>query len=180
VAAAGVRHRLEPHNVRGVILSAPYLVNAFAVPRHKVVAAHLANLVFPWLRISSGVRPRMMSSDPEALEQSRNDPLLLRCATPRWFLTHRSVQRQVMSHARKLTLPLLLLQGDADPIADPAGARTFHDAAGSTDKTLITYPGFLHEPLRETGRERVFADVLHWIERHTTAPPRAPGLMKDV
>jgi alpha-beta hydrolase superfamily lysophospholipase len=166
VAAAAVRHGLEPHNVRGVILSAPYFVNALPVPAHKVFAARVANLLCPWLRISSGVRPSMLSSDPAVVEPSRHDPLLLRCATPRWYLTHRSVQVATMSHARELRLPLLIIQGDADPIAEPDAAKRFHAAAGSTDKQLITYPGFLHEPLREAGRERVYADVLAWIAGH--------------
>jgi alpha-beta hydrolase superfamily lysophospholipase len=168
VAAAGVRHRLDRHNVRGVILSAPYLVNALAVPRHKLFAAHVANLLAPWLRIRSGVRPEMMSSDAGRVEDSRVDPLALRVATPRWFMTHRPVQLEVLSRAGELTLPLLVVQGDADPIADPAGAKRFHDAARSADKTLITYPAFKHEPLREAGRERVFADVLAWITQRSS------------
>ena len=73
------------------------------------------------------------------------------------------MQAEVLARASDFTLPLLLLQGDADPIADPTGAKHFHDAALSADKTLITYPGFRHEPLRESGRERVFADILAWV-----------------
>jgi alpha-beta hydrolase superfamily lysophospholipase len=165
VAAAGVRHRLERHNIRGVILSAPYLVNALPVPRHKVLAAHVANVLAPWLRIPSGVRPEMMSSDDDRVADSRKDPLALRVATPRWYLTHRPVQAEVLSRAAEMTLPLLVLRGDADPIADPAGAKRFHDAARSADKSLITYPGFKHEPLREADRERVFNDVLAWIKQ---------------
>jgi alpha-beta hydrolase superfamily lysophospholipase len=110
----------------------------------------------------------MMSSDPDALEQSRRDPLLLRCATPRWFLSHRRVQIEVLNRAAELTLPLLVVQGEADPIASPVGAKRFHEAAGSSDKQLIAYPDFRHEPLREASRDSVFADVLAWIERHLT------------
>jgi alpha-beta hydrolase superfamily lysophospholipase len=174
VAAAGVRHRLERHNVGGVVLSAPYLVNALPVPRHKVAAAHVANLLVPWLRIRSGVRPEMMSSDDDCVKDSRKDPLALRVATPRWYLTHRSVQSEVLLHAGAFTLPLLLLQGDADPIADPNGAKRFHDAARSKDKTLITYPRFKHEPLRESGRERVFADIQAWLTARAALVP-SPG-----
>jgi alpha-beta hydrolase superfamily lysophospholipase len=164
VAADGVTRRsLARHDVRGVILSAPYLVNAFPVPRHKAVAARIANVVFPWLRIRSGVEPGMMSSDPDRVDDSRNDPLLLRCATPRWYLTHRAVQGDVLARAGEFSLPLLVLQGDADPIANPDGARAFYSAVGARDKELIVYPGFRHEVLRESGRERVYRDVLGWI-----------------
>ena len=30
---------------------------------------------------------------------------------------------------------------------------------GSPDKTLALYPGMLHEPLNELGREQVFGDI---------------------
>lgn len=175
VAAAGVRHQLERHNVRGVILSAPYLVNALPVPRHKLVAAHIANLLAPWLRIPSGVRPEMMSSDDDCVADSRKDPLALRVATPRWFMTHRPIQADTLSRAGEMTLPLLVLQGDADPIADPAGAKRFHDAARSADKTLIIYPGFKHEPLRESDRDRVFADILNWMSHRAVSSPGTPA-----
>jgi alpha-beta hydrolase superfamily lysophospholipase len=168
-AAAGVRGLLARHGVAGVILSAPYFVNCLHVPRHKLAAAHVANVVCPWLRIPSGVRPEMMSADAERVADSKRDPLLLRRATPRWFLTHRPVQAEVLARAGAFTTPLLVLQGDADPIADPRGATEFHRAAGSTDKEIITYPGLRHEVLRETGRERVFADVLGWLEQRVKA-----------
>jgi lysophospholipase len=162
-AAAGVRGVLPPR-VAGCVLSAPYLVNCLAVPRVKAAAARVLNVVAPWLRVRSGVSPRMMSGDARQVEESRRDPLLLRSATPRWFLTHRPVQAEALARAGEFRLPLLVLCGDADPIADPRGAAAFHAGAGSRDKSLVVYPGFKHEPLREDGRERVFGDVLAWIE----------------
>ena len=164
VAAAGVRGLLPAH-VAGCVLSSPYLVNCLAVPGFKVAAAHVLNVVAPWLRISSGVRPEMMSGDAALTEASRNDPLLLRSATPRWFLAHRPVQREVLARAAAFTAPLLVLCGDADPIADPRGTAEFHARAGSADKSAAVYADFRHEPFRETGRQRVFDDVLAWILR---------------
>lgn len=168
VAAAGVRKLLPPW-VAGCVLSAPYVINRLTVPPVKVAAAHVLNAVLPWLRIRSGVRPELMSADPALLEQSRHDPLLLRSATPRWFLAHRPVQAEVLARAGAFTLPLIVLHGDADPIADPRGAVEFHTMAGSADKTLVMYPGLRHEPLRETAREQVYSDVLSWIEARLPA-----------
>jgi lysophospholipase len=171
-AMAGVRGLLARHGVAGCVLSAPYLVNALAVPRRKRVAARIANVVCPWLRIRSGITPRMTSSDPEMIEDSRRDPLLLRRATPRWFMGQQLARAEVLRRAGEFTLPMLVVQGDADPIADPRGARQFHDRAGSTDKALIEYPGLLHEPLRERGRERMFADIYEWITQRAPSGQR--------
>lgn len=164
VAAAGVR-KLLPAHIAGCVLSAPYFVNRLRVPAVKVAAAHVLNAIVPWLKVASGMRPEMMSGDARLVEASRNDPLLVHGATPRWFVVHRPVQADVRARAVEFTRPLLVLYGDADPIADPRGALEFHARAGSSCKAIIGYPGFRHEPLREAGRERVFADVLAWIER---------------
>jgi alpha-beta hydrolase superfamily lysophospholipase len=169
VSVAGIRGRLAPHGVAGVILSAPYHVNAFRVPLYKSILARVADVCWPRLRVPSGIRPEMTSSDAGMIEESRRDPLMLRCATPRWYREHRRAQREAIANARQFTLPLLVVQGDDDVIADPRGAQLFHDMSGSRDKTLLTYPGFRHEPLRESGRERVYRDVLDWVTRRATA-----------
>src|SRR3990170_3464239 len=128
------------------------------------------------MRVRSGVRPGMTTTDAVMLEDSRSDPMLLRCATPRWFVATRRVQAEALARAREFTTPLLVLQGDADAIADPGGAAVFHERAGSSDKSIINYPRFLHEPLREAGRARVFADVLDWIELRSGSPPRSEAV----
>jgi alpha-beta hydrolase superfamily lysophospholipase len=170
VAVAGIRGLLGRPGIGGVILSAPYFVNAITVPWHKRVGARLGNVFCPWMLVRSGVKTGMTTSDPAMQDDSRHDPLMLRRATPRWFLTTRRVQSEALANAGAFDLPLLVVTGDADAIADPRGAARFHDRAASTDKSIITYPGFLHEPLRERGRARVFADVLTWI-----ADRSAPG-----
>lgn len=64
----------------------------------------------------------------------------------------------------KITLPVLILHGTADKATRPDGSQEFFDAAGSTDKTLTVYDGHYHDLLNDLGRERVFADIVGWIE----------------
>ena len=42
--------------------------------------------------------------------------------------------------ADKMTLPILLLQGEEDRICDPAGAKKYYEMLPSKDKKLILYP----------------------------------------
>jgi lysophospholipase len=58
----------------------------------------------------------------------------------------------------------LLLAGGADAIADPSAARSFFDHATSGDKQMRQYDGFLHELFHEPERERVFRDVIGWLD----------------
>lgn len=62
---------------------------------------------------------------------------------------------------------LVLLHGTDDVVADdPSGSRLLHERASSRDKTLKLYPGMWHVLMGERPEdvERVFADVISWLE----------------
>lgn len=67
-------------------------------------------------------------------------------------------------------LPILLLSGDADPIAGPGGAavqlvgQRYRDA-GVQDVEVVLYPQARHELLNETNRDEVTARLLAFLDR---------------
>lgn len=63
-----------------------------------------------------------------------------------------------------ITLPLLIMHGDADRATKPAGSTFFFESAGSADKILKLYPGHFHDLLNDIGREAVVADMLAWMD----------------
>ena len=89
--------------------------------------------------------------------------LLVRGATPRWYIDTLRMQKQTMRDAQNFGIPLLCLMGDADPVADPAVTEQFVQSAGSADKTLVRFPGKLHELLHETGRETIIQTIFDWV-----------------
>jgi alpha-beta hydrolase superfamily lysophospholipase len=104
------------------------------------------------------------------------DPLIARCATPRWYITSRKAQSYALTHAPKLQLPLLLLLGTADGVANPDTMRSFFSSAGSKDKTKLEYPGLHHELLREVERNTIYHDISDWILSHSQHPaPYTPS-----
>lgn len=67
-------------------------------------------------------------------------------------------------------LPILIISGDADPVAGPeaAGPQMIggrYGAVGVQDVTVTLYPGARHELLNETNRDEVTADVLAFFDR---------------
>jgi lysophospholipase len=166
VAAAGEAGLFHEAGIGGVVLTCPFLQSRMKLAPAKVALARLVGLVVPWLPVSTGLNAEWMSSDPEMVEQARNDPLCARVATPRWYSGQLRAQRRVMENAASFRLPLLVLAAGADRVADPAAAERFVRDAGSTDKAVCLYPALLHELLRESGRERVFRDILSWIRSH--------------
>jgi alpha-beta hydrolase superfamily lysophospholipase len=96
-------------------------------------------------------------------QETIDDPLCHKSATPRWFLTMREAQRRVMGRAAAFRLPVLMMIGERDRVADPEACRRFFEGVGSGDKSVKTYPEMVHELLREPERERVYGDVWEWM-----------------
>ena len=73
----------------------------------------------------------------------------------------------VASHLQAL---VLFLSGQDDPVGDMGkGVRRAYRSfrrSGVRDVEIRLYQGLRHEILQETGREKVYADVAHWLEAH--------------
>ena len=96
----------------------------------------------------------------------RTDPLNHHKATARWAAETLAAQGAVLAAAPLIDVPLLVMYGEADPVADPAGARELFAAAASADKTERAYPGYYHEIFNETGRGAPIADLIAWLREH--------------
>jgi alpha-beta hydrolase superfamily lysophospholipase len=80
----------------------------------------------------------------------------------------RAMQR-VTAEASRITLPIMILQGGADRLVDPEGARTLYETVGSSDKTLKVYDGLYHEVFNEPEHDEVLNDVEAWLGKHLDA-----------
>jgi len=151
-------------------LSSPFLASAQEVPALRAWLASVTYHLAPRLLGPSPVDAKSLSHDPEVVAAYEADPLVFKTISPRWFIEVRRVQEAVLERAGALRLPVLVQIGSADPVADPARARQVFERLGSADKQIEVYQGFLHEVFNETGRQRVIADLLAWLDRHTPAP----------
>lgn len=156
----------------GLVLSSPWFKLAVKPPRAKVLAAKLVDRVVPWLPMPAGLDSAQLTSDPEVQRWTDRDPLYGRKATPRWFRVVSRVQPEALRVAGSLELPLLVLAGDADTVADVPTMRAFFEAAGSRDKRLVVYEGFRHELFNEVGRERPIGETVAWLEAHVSRGAR--------
>ena len=150
--------------VAGVLMTNPFFRLKLAAPPMKIFAARLVGRVLPGLPMSTGLRYEDLTSDEEMQRWTRDDPLYGRKTTPRWFVESQRAQGETLARAKAFGYPLLILLGEADPIADPEAARSFEAAAGSADKATRTYRDLRHEILNERARERPLADLVAWVE----------------
>ena len=162
-AELGVHNGL-PALIEGLVLLSPFFRSQIEVPPLKLMAARVANVCLPWLRLGSGLEPEMMTSDHAMVEDSKKDGLLLRCATPRWYFGMLEAQADTMKRARTLELPLLCMIGSADSVADPKAAGKFCESVSSFESHFEVLQGQKHELLRETKRLGTFVKICDWIK----------------
>jgi alpha-beta hydrolase superfamily lysophospholipase len=152
----------------GVVLTSPFFKLALAVPAAKVMAGKIASRVFPKLALPSGLKGSDVSRDPEVAKAYDADPLNNKNATARWFTETMAAQSSLLERASKLELPVLLVAGAADKIADANQAQVVFDRFGSTDKTLRLLAGQYHEVLNELPQDRrqTLALIVDWLGNH--------------
>jgi alpha-beta hydrolase superfamily lysophospholipase len=154
----------HPDAVRGVVLASPYLRLKLKVSPVKILAGKLMSRLLPALPMRNELNPEQLTRDVRIQTATRADPLYQKIATPRWFTESTAAQETVLRRATEFVTPFLLLFGGADPIADPAAGREFFEHATSKDKQYKQYDGFLHELFHEPERDRVFRDVVGWLD----------------
>lgn len=148
----------------GLVLSSPWFRPAVDPPRVKVLLGRLVGRVVPWLPIATGLRLEDLTSDEEMQRWTDEDPLYGRKTTPRWFEEATAAQAAILPRAKDFRLPVLVMAGSADRIADPSAGEAFADQAGSSDKGFRLYDGLRHELWNERDRSRTVGDAASWIE----------------
>ncbi|HKO90657.1 MAG TPA: alpha/beta hydrolase, partial [Polyangiaceae bacterium] len=131
----------------------------------------------PWLPLPNGIRAEDLTHDPALLAAYKQDRWVHGFATPRWYWSMTMAGRAALADAERVTLPLLAVVGELDPLVDPRGVLEFYERAASLDKQLITRRGELHEVLNEMERRSLFALIQDWLARVCAAPcaQRAPS-----
>jgi carboxylesterase len=102
-------------------------------------------------------------ADPEAEQRLWHyDAYPVGGASQLWYL-QRAVRRQL----KRVTAPILLLQGRRDSAVRTDSPQAVLDHVGSTDKELIWLENSGHVLLVDIERDFVFAKCLAWIQAHT-------------
>lgn len=153
----------HPEAFVALAASSPYLHLGTDIHFLKEAVATAASHLAPTLLTKSPIEAKALSHDPVVVQAYIDDPLVFKTLNARWFFESRQAQEEVLKRATEIRLPVLMMIGSADPIAEPERGRQVFDRLSSPDKTLKVYDGFLHEVLNEAGRERVIRDLVEWL-----------------
>lgn len=155
----------HPEDLAGVIASSPFLaVHPDTAPGAALRAvARALSVLAPGLMFPSGVDADLLSHDPRVCTAYREDPLVSRRVSARWFTSVTAAQTETRAGAAELRVPALIMQSGADRIVDPAATRDWATAAPAELVEYVEWEGLYHEMFNEPERERVFARMEEWL-----------------
>lgn len=153
-----------PEDLSGLILSGPLIGGN--VPAAQRLVMRLLAAVAPGMG-TVALPPEAVSRDPAVVAAYRADPLVTVGKVPaRTAHELFAALPGYLEGAPRMTVPVLIQHGEADSLVPLAGARPTIEATGSSDKTVITYPGLFHEIYNEPEKDRVIGDLASWLEAH--------------
>jgi alpha-beta hydrolase superfamily lysophospholipase len=119
----------------------------------------------PKLRIPLGLDGTRISTDEAVQRAYSSDPRIPPTASLRLIVEFAGACERCRTGAPRLQVPWLNVHGEDDRIAPVEGSRVLHDALGSADKTVKTWPGLRHELHNEREPERTsfLAFLGDWI-----------------
>jgi acylglycerol lipase len=150
--------------LKGAIISGPSVKIPGNVSPATVFIGKMLATLMPKLGLLK-TAPEGVSRNPAVVQAYMDDPLVYKGKTTvRLAAEMLKAMQRVSSEAAKITLPILILQGGADWIVDPAGAGMLFDLVSSADKEIKIYDGLFHEVYNEPEHPQVLRDVELWIE----------------
>lgn len=166
VSLAFCQRRDAMQRILCLVTSGPALkVNATLSMKIKKMLGKLIRSVAPTFRMKTGIKSRILSHDPSVQESYAKDDLVHPMVSASLGVDLLEAGGRILKHGDKIELPVLLLHGGSDQIADPQGSRMMMDRVRSRIKELKIYDGLYHEIFNEIPekRARVLSDAVGWI-----------------
>jgi acylglycerol lipase len=152
----------EPEVVDALVLSSPYLRHGEQVSPVRLRLAGLLARAFPYVGLER-IDVNRLSRLPAQVRAYVDDPLVFHGKAPAHTAMQLFAGFATLERADRITVPLLVLHGNEDRIADPRGSRELADKVSSPDVTYELVGGGYHELLNDLGRERIVERVVDWF-----------------
>ncbi|NKS62425.1 alpha/beta fold hydrolase [Rhodococcus hoagii] len=147
----------------GLILSAPAVDVVGGKPRVVIEIGKILGRFAPGIPVET-LDAKSVSRDPAVVAAYESDPLVhhgkVKAGIARGMIL---AAESFPARLPSLTIPVLLLHGTEDRLADVSGSRMIAAHAASKDLTLKTYDGLFHEVFNEPEQEKVLDDLVDWL-----------------
>lgn len=149
--------------VKGAIVTAPYLRLAFEPPAWKVILGKLSAGIYPSLSQPTGLDTKAISRDEKVVTAYEKDPLVHDKITAAFFVNVHFAGQYAIEHAKEVQVPVLLMHGTADRITSVNGSKEFATHAGSLVELKI-WDGLYHELHNEPEKADVLEYETNWLK----------------
>ena len=155
----------KPRLFRGLICISPGFKSSLKfslIEYFKMVTARLYNAK---KQLKMPFTNEMCTKDPVSLKIMDADALEHKLATPKLLqsILLGKLSSRLLKHKVR-TDTLFMLAGD-DTFVSAEASRKIFRGIRFEHKQIIEYPGMRHSLTMELGREKVFADMLKWLEK---------------
>ncbi|KAG9156963.1 hypothetical protein Leryth_009015 [Lithospermum erythrorhizon] len=171
-AVALLVHKKNPAFWHGAVLVAPMCKISEKLKPHPIVISMLTKVedVIPkWKIVPSKDVIDSGFKDPVKREEVRGNKFAYQ-EKPRLKTALEMLRTSINLEASlsEVTMPFLVLHGEADIVTDPEVSRALYERASSMDKTFKLYPGMWHaltagEP--DENVEIIFSDIISWLDK---------------
>lgn len=149
--------QLEKLNVAGVILSSPCLGLVHTPSKFLNTLSYGLNLIYPSLRMNSGLTIDMATRNIDVQEADMNDTLYVTKVSIRWYRELALAMKEAFNDLEHLEdLPMLLMQAGDDKIVQKEAVKEWFNHAPLSEKRFKEWPKCYHEIFNEPEREEVF------------------------
>jgi acylglycerol lipase len=170
----------HPDSVDGLILAGPGVIPGKGVkpPLSLILRVMFLRIFSPEALIDSAKYRSKAFRQSEEAASVQEDPLSAHSKySSRYLFGISRLFRKTLTNARGVRVPTLILQGEADGLAEPAGAARLLEALSANDKSLKTFPAADHHffdslpPRRnstydDATRKQVFDAIADWLRAH--------------
>ncbi len=148
--------------IKGVICTSPGLIPA-QDPGGKILLARVMSALAPSFQIENGLDVTGLSHDTAVVKAYQADPLVHGKISARLGLDLIENGKWIIEHAAEFPLPLLLLQGSADRLVNPMGAKQFAPKVKNNIR-FKQFDGWYHELHNEVEKEIVLHEMVAWVD----------------
>jgi len=158
----------HPRHLSGLVLSSTPAIIGSRTPPFAILAAKAISLVSPRARVNPRLDPGVLSHDASVAAAIPADPLILRKVTVRMVVELERARRELPRFAGGIGVPVLILHGTADRVADVRSVEVLAKCINSTDTTTALFEGLYHELFNEPEAQRaqVLRKLLAWLDSH--------------
>lgn len=160
----------KPRVFRGLVCISPGFKSSLKFSLLEYLRMVSARFYNPRKQFRMPFTNEMCTRDPECMKIMNADSLEHRWATPKLLQSILLAQFSSRMLKHRVRTDTLFLLAGADTFVSPKASKAIYKGMPFEHKEIIEYPEMRHSLTMELGREKVFADLLAWIEKRLTHP----------